>query len=507
MTGKGAESREGQGRGAERERAAKGVQDSDRVLGWAEQRAEQEREAGGRRVEWLEQQAGGKSYFAVAEKGEQPNIIIYEFPSLRLYRMLRGGTVKAYSSVDFNHDGTLLASVGCAPDFMLTLWDWVQERVLLRYKAFSQDVYRVTFSPYNPGQLTTSGSGHIKFWKMAKTFTGLKLQGLLGRFGKTALTDIDGYVELPDGKVVSGSEWGNMLLWEGGLIKVEICRKRGRQCHAGSIQQFALDEGELITIGTDGAVRTWDVECIDAADSLDESGLFEMEPMNELLIGRTVCLSSMVKSSMPDSFIWFAQDANGTIWKLDLSFSNMTHDPERLFTFHAGAIQAMDVSKTSHLMATTALDRSVRIFDFLAKKELTTSQYSQGGTALIWAPRSISPRGAVLVVGFEDGVVRLLELYRSVSLQAVPGQSQAKDAELRLKQALKPHNAPVTAIAYECNRELLATGVRERSLESSVCMCVGSLFLLLIVYFDIRAVAHQCNAKKAYNLQVDFNTP
>lgn len=36
---------------------------------------------------------------------------------------------------------------------------------------------------------------------MALTFTGLKLQGALGRFGKTALTDIEGYVELPDGKV------------------------------------------------------------------------------------------------------------------------------------------------------------------------------------------------------------------------------------------------------------------------------------------------------------------
>ncbi len=36
---------------------------------------------------------------------------------------------------------------------------------------------------------------------MASTFTGLKLQGLIGHFGKTAATDIEGYVELPDGKV------------------------------------------------------------------------------------------------------------------------------------------------------------------------------------------------------------------------------------------------------------------------------------------------------------------
>ena len=64
--------------------------------------------------------------------------------------------------MDFNRDGTLLASVGSAPDYMLTLWTWSQEQVILKSKAFSQDVYRVTFSTDNPGQLTTSGSGHIK---------------------------------------------------------------------------------------------------------------------------------------------------------------------------------------------------------------------------------------------------------------------------------------------------------------------------------------------------------
>lgn len=62
-------------------------------------------------------------------------------------------------------------------------------------------------------------------------------------------------------QVVSGSEWGNMLLWDGGLIKVEIGRKDRRTCHAGPIQQFALDEGELITVGADGAVRVSRVKC------------------------------------------------------------------------------------------------------------------------------------------------------------------------------------------------------------------------------------------------------
>ncbi|XP_076614824.1 cilia- and flagella-associated protein 44 [Chaetodon auriga] len=404
-----------------------------------------------------------KEYFVVAEKGNQPNIIVYEYPSLQPYSILRGGTERAYSFVDFNHDGSLLASVGSAPDFMLTLWKWRQEEVMLSCKAISQEVYRVSFSPYNPGLLTSSGSGHIKFWKMASTFTGLKLQGLIGHFGKTATTDIDGYVELPDGKVVSGSDWGNLLLWDGNAIKVEICRKEGRNCHAGMVQPFALEDGQLMTIGSDGVVRGWDFESIDTADSNGDSSMFEVEPMNEMVVGHNVCLSSVVKSSLSDSFIWFAQDSSGAIWKLDLSFTYTTPDPECLFSFHAGSIQGLDVSRKSHLMATTTLDRSVKVFDFLAKRELTTSRFNQGGTAVSWAPPLVNQSGGLLVTGFEDGVVRLLELYDPQRLHVVTGRSPKGDAKLRLKQAFKPHNAPVTAVAYERNGEMLATGSSDRT--------------------------------------------
>lgn len=90
---------------------------------------------------------------------------------------------------------------------------------------------------------------------MADTFTGLKLQGQLGKFGRTEISDIEGYVELPDGKVLSGCEWGNLLVWDGGLIKVEISRKGGKSCHHGPIQQILLDEGELMTVGVDGFIR------------------------------------------------------------------------------------------------------------------------------------------------------------------------------------------------------------------------------------------------------------
>ena len=62
----------------------------------------------------------------------------------------------------FSLDGDLLASLGSSPDYMLTIWDWRNEKILLRNKASSQEVFKVSFSQGLKGQLTTSGIGHIK---------------------------------------------------------------------------------------------------------------------------------------------------------------------------------------------------------------------------------------------------------------------------------------------------------------------------------------------------------
>lgn len=73
--------------------------------------------------------------------------------------------------------------MGSSPDYTISLWEWKQELIILKAKAFSQEVYNVTFSHYSESILTTSGLAHIKFWKVAETFTGLKLKGEIAKFG------------------------------------------------------------------------------------------------------------------------------------------------------------------------------------------------------------------------------------------------------------------------------------------------------------------------------------
>ena len=93
---------------------------------------------------------------------------------------------------------------------------------------------------------------------MAKTFTGLKLQGDIGKFGQIQLSDIAGFAELPDGKVLSGTEYGNLLLWDGNLIKALLHLPDGSPCHDGQIENVVLKGDEFITTGTDGYIKWWD---------------------------------------------------------------------------------------------------------------------------------------------------------------------------------------------------------------------------------------------------------
>lgn len=69
-------------------------------------------------------------------------------------------------------------------------------------------------------------------------------------------------MELPDGKVLSGTESGTLLLWDGGFIKCEITRPGGIPCHVGNVECVQLDRKrrQLITVGHDGFARIWDFD-------------------------------------------------------------------------------------------------------------------------------------------------------------------------------------------------------------------------------------------------------
>ena len=377
-----------------------------------------------------------RSYFAVAERGNVPAIFIYAYPSLEVLHVLLDGTERSFSDVGFSVSGEKLVSVGSFPDFLLTVWDWRNSRLVLRTKAFGQEVFNARFNPDDDGKLTTSGTGHIRFWRMALTFTGLKLQGAIGKFGRVDLSDIHAFAELPDGKVVSGCEGGWLLLWDGGLIKTQIGRLDvspplgSKQsdgppaiggAHDSAVHVVKLDRelGVFITGGDDGCVRLWDFKSIDTSDMLPDGvsipGCF---PLGEVNLGSRVKVRGIVKLNDIESGVetidtetdgvttsrtftlrtvnWIIQDGAGSMHKfkatiktlgrggeaggplLGTSVSFELLESELIFQGHSGAVTGVASSPVAseRFAASIGVDGSVRCWDLASDKLVLATRFS-----------------------------------------------------------------------------------------------------------------------------------
>ena len=380
-----------------------------------------------------------KTMFAVGEKGPDPNVIIYEYPSLRPYRILRKGTEAAYSDLNFSHTGNQMASVGSAPDYMLTVWDWKNERIILRTKAFAQEVYNVRFSPFDEGKLTTSGMGHIRFWKMATTFTGLKLQGDIGKFGKFDLSDVSAFAECEDGKVLSGSEVGQLLLWEGNFIKIEVGRPNGGLAHDGEIYFVYINvkEGQIVTAGDDGALRWWAYEPVDVAEASDEQPRLELEPLKEINMPEGVKVRAVLRGTDH----WVILGAAGCLWRIDDTLADGRR-AKTLMKFHSGRIHDVVSSPVDHFAATAGQDGTVRCWDYVDRNCLFESTFPSAATAITWAPVTLDPEARTVAVGFASGVVRVL--YRA-------------SRQWKVVSVMKPHDGKIHSVGYSPDGQTMAT--------------------------------------------------
>lgn len=389
-----------------------------------------------------------RKFFAIGGQGNRPNVYIYSFPNRRLVRILRGGTERAYSCMNFSSSGEKLATVGASPDFLLTVWDWDTEKIILRNKAFSQEIYNVSFAPGKDGFLMTSGLGHIRFWKMADTFTGLKLQGDIGKFGKVELSDVSAYAVMPDAKVLSGSESGSLLLWDGNFIKLEIRRPNEELPHVGEIHVCKLIGAEnpataqFLTSGEDGWLRWWSMKDVDTAEVTDEDPFFIIKPIREVQIEGKVPISICVG----EGYI-ILQDRNGGIYRLDEPIFPGS-DCIQLREGHSGHIAGVATSPIDHIAVTVAGDCTVRAWDYEKGLALFQRKFNAAPTSVMWMPPVFDMSGQSLLVGFADGVLRQLSADRSAE-------------DFRLTLAMKPHNEAVTCMAIDENATRLATAGAE----------------------------------------------
>ena len=184
------------------------------------------------------------------------------------------------------------------------------------------------------------------------------------------------------------------------------------------------------------------------------------------------------------------QDGRGSIWKVDLSFSLSMLKPTRVYRSHASSVTAL-VGLGGQFLVSGGADGTAYIYDLNRKALLNFVHYPAGVTCLQSVPLEIDPSGCLLLIGYEDGVVRLFAIESesaSVSDAAVGGLysvTKALSASFRLAAAHKPHTGPV------CSVRVAAAGGANRGADRGAMATVGGGGNLFFFVLDLAATSGQ----------------
>lgn len=290
---------------------------------------------------------------------------------------------------------------------------------------------------------------------------------------------------MPDEKILSGCEWGNVLVWEDGLVKMEVCRKNRRPCHNGPITQiFMCNNEEVMTVGSDGYVRIWYWETVELSDPPEDDRIVEIEPSHEYRIGTdnyNAELLKIVKSvdgnndeendeSLSSSSSWYAQDGSGGIWFCDLSTTRRPLFPRQLFRCHAGEIIALDTCSMMHYVCTLGIDGRIFIYDYHERKLIFYHQFLTSGRDLIWLPISIDPTASIMIIGFSDGILRMIAF-------------DDKVYDIKFLQVIKCHCDAITKISINPKGSILVSASEDLTIFVHQIVRTSPILTLLPIGF------------------------
>lgn len=303
---------------------------------------------------------------------------------------------KEWAHLSYSISGKLLASQSNAPEFEVTIWDWQTATILLQFKNTQiKDNFDLKFSMENERFMYTGGAQHLHFWDIVKTFTGLKLLNNFGHFGKFNTCDILTVCPDKSNRLLTNCDLGNVLIWQNGQIKFEMCRKNRQPCHNASITQINLYNEYLYTIGKDNYVRIWFWDEVALADKRENEKIIEFEAVYEYEIKSSIRSSDDLLSFTIDpenAQFCYIHDGNGVIWKSIIDSDYTSHSLEAIFRASSKDLICTAVSPISTQFITLDIRGVLCLYNYKNGEMVFQHRFSVTACSLVWCPKKVNSK-------------------------------------------------------------------------------------------------------------------
>lgn len=331
---------------------------------------------------------------AIAENGCESKIYVRNYPEMDSVSVCVGGPSEL-EILSYSGSGKLLASQSNAPEFEVTIWNWETATMLLQFKnAQLNDNFDLKFSTVNDRFMFTGGQKHLHFWDIVQTFTGLKLLGTIGRFGKFKTCDILTVCPDKSNRLLTNCDWGNVLVWQNGQIKFEMCRKNRQPCHNAAITQIVLCDEYLYTIGKDNYVRVWFWDEVTLADKRENERIVEFEAVYEYDIKSSIRSSDdLLSFTIDPSNVQFCyiHDGNGVIWKSIIDSDFTSHSMEAIFRASSKDLVDAAVSPISHSFITLDARGVLCVYNYKSGEMVFHYRFRVAASSLVWCSKEVIP--------------------------------------------------------------------------------------------------------------------